>query len=87
MHQPDYEYEIIVTGSGPAGQRTAFQAEKIAAIVKKELVAGGSWNTLGTNPRQTPCEAVLLPSGDRLSWRMALAVRLFFLASLTVHRA
>src|SRR5438105_15150018 len=59
-------YDIIVIGSGPAGQRAAIQAakygRKVAVIEKREIVGGACINT-GTIPSKTMREAVLHLSG------------------------
>ena len=60
------KYDLIVIGSGPAGQRAAIQAAKFgkkAALVEKmEMVGGAAINT-GTIPSKTMREAVLHLSG------------------------
>ncbi len=69
MAPPEYEYEIIVIGSGPAGQRAAIQAAKInkrVAIVEKKSVVGGVCINLGTIPSKTLREAVIYLSGYRM---------------------
>jgi len=59
-------HDIIVIGSGPAGQRAAIQAAKagkrVALVEKKEVVGGVCVNT-GTIPSKTIREAVLHLSG------------------------
>ena len=60
------EYDLIVIGSGPAGQRAAIQAAKagkrVALIEKCEVIGGACINT-GTIPSKTMREAVLHLSG------------------------
>jgi len=60
------KFDIIVIGSGPAGQRAAIQAAKFgkkAALVEKmEMIGGAAINT-GTIPSKTMREAVLHLSG------------------------
>src|ERR1700676_1638983 len=60
------KYDLIVIGSGPAGQRAAIQAAKfgkrVALIEKLEVVGGTAINT-GTIPSKTIREAVLHLSG------------------------
>src|ERR1700751_5055916 len=59
-------YDIIVIGSGPAGQRAAIQAAKFgkkAALVEKMEVIGGAAINTGTIPSKTKREAVLHLSG------------------------
>jgi NAD(P) transhydrogenase len=59
-------YDMIVVGSGPAGQRAAIQAAKfgkhVALVEKSECVGGVCINT-GTIPSKTMREAVLHLSG------------------------
>jgi NAD(P) transhydrogenase len=60
------KYDLIVIGSGPAGQRAAIQAAKsgkqVALIEKREVLGGACINT-GTIPSKTMREAVLHLSG------------------------
>jgi len=59
-------YDLIVIGSGPAGQRAAIQAAKcgkrVALIERREVIGGACINT-GTIPSKTMREAVLHLSG------------------------
>jgi NAD(P) transhydrogenase len=59
-------YDLIVIGSGPAGQRAAIQASKagknVALIEKREVLGGVCINT-GTIPSKTMREAVIHFSG------------------------
>src|SRR5580658_8203037 len=59
-------FDMIVLGSGPAGQRAAIQASKcgrrVAVVEQREVVGGTSVNT-GTIPSKTMREAVLHLSG------------------------
>jgi len=59
-------YDLLVIGSGPAGQRAAIQAAKfgkhVALVEKMEVVGGVAINT-GTIPSKTMREAVLHLSG------------------------
>jgi NAD(P) transhydrogenase len=59
-------YDLIVLGSGPAGQRAAIQASKAGKRVglaeKREVIGGNCINT-GTIPSKTMREAVLHLSG------------------------
>src|SRR5712691_2915817 len=61
-------YDLVVIGSGPAGQRAAIQAAKlgksVAVIERRQEVGGVSINT-GTIPSKTLREAVLDLSGLR----------------------
>jgi NAD(P) transhydrogenase len=60
------QYDLIVIGSGPAGQRAAIQGsksgKKVAVIEKREVIGGVCINT-GTIPSKTMREAVLHLSG------------------------
>ena len=65
---PNYDYDLIVIGSGPAGQRAAIQAAKLdkrVAIVERKAVVGGVSVNTGTIPSKTFREAVLDLSGFR----------------------
>lgn len=59
-------YDLIVIGSGPAGQRAAIQGAKcgrrVALIEKREVIGGTCINT-GTIPSKTMREAVMHLSG------------------------
>src|SRR5438477_2957512 len=59
-------FDLIVIGSGPAGQRAAIQGAKsgkrVALIEKREVIGGACINT-GTIPSKTMREAVLHLSG------------------------
>ena len=60
------KFDIIVIGSGPAGQRAAIQGSKcgrrVAVIEQREIVGGACVNT-GTIPSKTMREAVMHLSG------------------------
>lgn len=63
-----YDYDLFVIGSGPAGQRAAIQAAKLnkrVAIAERRAVVGGVSVNLGTIPSKTLREAVLYLSGFR----------------------
>ena len=65
---PDYDYDLLVIGSGPAGHRAAIQASKLdkrVAIVERKAVVGGVCLHTGTIPSKTLREAVLRLSGYR----------------------
>src|SRR6201996_6022267 len=61
-----FQYDLVVIGSGPAGQRAAIQGaksgKKVALIEKREVIGGVCINT-GTIPSKTMREAVLHLSG------------------------
>jgi len=59
-------YDLIVIGSGPAGQRAAIQAAEIgkrALVVERREVIGGACINTGTIPSKTMREAVMHLSG------------------------
>jgi NAD(P) transhydrogenase len=63
-----YDYDVLVIGSGPAGQRAAIQAAKLdkrVALVERKSVVGGVCINTGTIPSKTLREAVLYLSGYR----------------------
>jgi NAD(P) transhydrogenase len=63
-----FDYDLLVIGSGPAGQRAAIQGAKLdkkVAIVERKAVVGGYCVNLGTIPSKTLREAVLDLSGYR----------------------
>ena len=65
---PAKHYDLVVIGSGPAGQKGAICAAKLgkqAAIVDKKLSIGGVCVHTGTIPSKTLREAVLYLSGFR----------------------
>jgi NAD(P) transhydrogenase len=64
----EFEYDLVVIGSGPAGQRAAIQGAKLdkhVAIVERKAVVGGVCINTGTIPSKTLREAVLHLSGHR----------------------
>ena len=68
MAADGFDYDLLVIGSGPAGQRAAIQGAKLdkkVAIVEKTTVVGGVSVNLGTIPSKTLREAALDLSGFR----------------------
>jgi NAD(P) transhydrogenase len=62
----DYDYDLIVIGSGPAGQRAAIQAAKLGKrvlVAERKAVVGGVCINTGTIPSKTLRQAVLHLSG------------------------
>lgn len=63
---PDFDYDLLVIGSGPGGHRAALQAAKMnkkVAVVERKTVVGGVSVNLGTIPSKTLREAVIELSG------------------------
>ncbi len=59
-------YDVIVIGTGPAGQKAAIQAAKLGkhvAIIEKNAVLGGAEINTGTIPSKALREAVLYLTG------------------------
>ena len=68
MPDPVYDYDLLVIGSGPAGQRAAIQGaklEKRVAVIERRAVVGGVCINTGTIPSKTLRQAVLHLSGFR----------------------
>ncbi|MBI2332450.1 MAG: Si-specific NAD(P)(+) transhydrogenase [Chloroflexi bacterium] len=64
----EYDYDLIVIGSGPAGQRAAIQAAKLnkrVAVIERKTILGGVCINTGTIPSKTLREAVMHFSGYR----------------------
>ncbi len=64
----NYEYDMLVIGTGPAGHHAAIQAAKLGkkvAVAERKAVVGGVCINLGTIPSKTLREAVLYLSGYR----------------------
>ncbi len=63
------EYDLIVIGSGPAGQKAAIQAAKLrkrVAIVEKETAVGGASVNTGTLPSKTLKDSIYYLHGFKL---------------------
>ena len=59
-------YDLIVIGSGPAGQKAAIQGSKLGkrvCIIEKNAVLGGAGINTGTIPSKALREAVLYLTG------------------------
>lgn len=68
MSSPNFDYDLVVIGSGPAGQRAAIQAAKLdkkVALIEKKTVLGGMCINTGTIPSKTLREAVIELTGYR----------------------
>ena len=63
-----FDYDLVVIGSGPSGQRAAIQAAKLGkrtAIIERARAVGGVCVHTGTIPSKTFREAVIHLSGFR----------------------
>ena len=61
-------YDMLVIGSGPAGQKAAIQAAKVGkkvGVIERKKVAGGICINIGTIPSKSLREAVMFLSGVR----------------------
>ena len=61
-----YDWDMVVIGSGPAGQKAAIQAAKLGrrvAVVERRHMVGGVCTNTGTIPSKTLREAVLYLTG------------------------
>ena len=66
MSENSFDYDLLVIGSGPAGQRAAIQAAKLdkkVAIIERKTVLGGCSVNLGTIPSKTLREAASIFAG------------------------
>src|SRR6267142_4015192 len=64
----DKKYDLVVIGSGPAGEKGAAQAAyfgKRVALIEREPVLGGAAANTGTLPSKTLRETALYLSGFR----------------------
>jgi NADPH-dependent 2,4-dienoyl-CoA reductase/sulfur reductase-like enzyme len=61
MPDTAFEFDLLVIGSGPAGQRAALQSAKLGkrvCVVDKSRMVGGACTETGTIPSKTFREAV-----------------------------
>ena len=68
MEEKKYEYDLVVIGSGPGGQKAAIQASKLrkrTAIIDANNLVGGVCLHDGTIPSKSFREAILHLSGYR----------------------
>src|SRR6476620_11014974 len=68
MLDPMYDYDWLVIGSGPAGEKGAVQAAyfgKRVAVVERQPALGGACVNTGTLPSKTLRETALYLSGFR----------------------
>ncbi|MGW0037188.1 Si-specific NAD(P)(+) transhydrogenase [Gordonia sp. NPDC003376] len=87
-------YDVVVIGSGPAGQKAAIAAAKLgkrAAIVERRHMVGGVCINTGTIPSKTLREAVLYLTGVNQrelygeSYRLKSDITVGDLAARTMH--
>jgi NAD(P) transhydrogenase len=65
---PNYDYDILIIGSGPAGKSAAIQSAKLGktvAVVERSDVIGGVMLNTGTIPSKTLREAAMYLTGYR----------------------
>ncbi len=65
---PDKEYDLVVIGSGPAGEKAAIEASRLrktSAIVERHSMQGGVCIHTGTIPSKTLRETVVYIAGLR----------------------
>ena len=66
MHPSMREYDLVVIGSGPGGQKAAIAAAKLGksvAVIERRHMLGGVCTNTGTIPSKTLREAVLYLTG------------------------
>src|SRR3954465_12843010 len=87
-------FDLIVIGSGPAGQKAAIAAAKLgrkAAVVERRNMVGGVCINTGTIPSKTLREAVLYLTGLNQrelygqSYRLKTDITVADLSSRTSH--
>jgi NAD(P) transhydrogenase len=64
----DFQFDLLVIGSGPAGHHAAIQGAKIrkrVVVVERNITVGGVCINVGTIPSKTMRESVLYLSGHR----------------------
>ena len=85
-----HEYDLVVIGSGPAGEKGAAQAAyfgKSVALIERQPTVGGASTNTGTLPSKTLRETALVLSGFRnrelsgvnLSIKQAVTIRDFMI--------
>jgi NAD(P) transhydrogenase len=84
-------YDLIVIGSGPAGEKGACQAAffgKSVAMIEREVVPGGAGINTGTVPSKTLRESALHISGFRQRglYGVDMSLRADFTANDFMHR-
>jgi len=65
---PDFDFDLAVVGSGPAGHHAAIQGAKLrkrVIMIERKALVGGVCINVGTIPSKTMREAILYLSGYR----------------------
>jgi NAD(P) transhydrogenase len=65
---PDFDFDLAVVGSGPAGHHAAIQGAKLrkrVIMIERKPIVGGICINIGTIPSKTMREAILYLSGFR----------------------
>jgi NAD(P) transhydrogenase len=65
---PDFDFDLAVVGSGPAGHHAAIQGAKLrkrVIMIERRPIVGGICINIGTIPSKTMREAILYLSGFR----------------------
>ncbi|MGH1439738.1 MAG: Si-specific NAD(P)(+) transhydrogenase [Cellvibrionaceae bacterium] len=73
-NQPTYDYDVVVIGSGPAGQKSAVQAAKLGkkvALIERDRFLGGACVHRGTIPSKTLRENALRITHLRANARLS----------------
>ena len=81
-----FDFDVLVIGSGPAGQKAAIQAAKLerrVGIVERRHMVGGVSTNTGTIPSKTLREAVLYLTG--MDQREIYGASYRVKADLTMH--
>jgi NAD(P) transhydrogenase len=64
----DFDFDLAVVGSGPAGHHAAIQGAKLrkrVIMIERKPLVGGVCINIGTIPSKTMREAILYLSGYR----------------------
>lgn len=65
-HMPTYDFDVLVIGSGPAGQKAAIKCAKVGrsvGLIDRRQVVGGRCLHIGTIPSKTIRAAIIYLSG------------------------
>src|SRR4051794_31541736 len=94
MPTPSHSHDVVVLGSGPAGQKAAIQAAKLGArvaLIERDDSVGGASANLGTIPSKTLRSAIVDLTGFNRhqvygnAYRMKSKVTLHDLVWRTTH--